>query len=120
MTDDCLIPFFTNLQSPLEPLFVAGEWFPKLPAIEIVVEFDTVMNTDVKPAYTSWLVEIDAVARDLGWTSWDDAKHLRLETVAGAQPAVDVTLELLVEDPNLKSWLSKRVQPFGPELIPAG
>ncbi len=75
------------------------------------------MNQIVKPTILSFEIKIDGGIRAGALTSWTDATHLRLTTAPGAAPLVDVTLELLVADPNFKSTMSKVVQPFGPELL---
>ncbi len=78
------------------------------------------MNTTVVPDNASWELKIDSGVRDVALATWDDATHLRIASGPGAQPLIDVTLELLLADPNLISTLSKQVQPFGPETIPDG
>ena len=120
MTDDCPISFETRVPLLLSPKFVAGEWFANIPAVDIVLEFDKAMNTGMTPANGSWAVEIDSLSRAVGAQSWDDSTHLRVETVSGGQPSVSVTIELLVDDPDLRDLDGTIANAFGPETIPAG
>lgn len=78
------------------------------------------MNQTVVPAVASWQLKIDGFIRPVALITWDDPTHLRLASGPGAAPLVDVTLELLNADAGLLSTLSKQVQPFGPEIVPAG
>ena len=78
------------------------------------------MDTSIVPANTSWTLMVDSGARLVESQSWDDSTHLRLESDAGSQPAIDVTIELNTEHPLLHALAGRTVLPFGPEIVPAG
>ena len=90
------------------------------PGTDIVLQFDATMDTSIVPAASSFEIKIDSIVRGTDTRTWDDATHLRVATAPGPQPIVDLTIELLVEDPLLHALAGKPVLPFGPETIPAG
>lgn len=75
------------------------------------------MDTTVVPDAASFVLKIDGVPRAIDSFTWPTADTLKLLSGPGAQPLVDVTVELTDADPNLRAPFHKVVQPFGPEVI---
>ena len=116
--DDCPISFGPRAVLPLNPGFVSGAWESDPPGIIAQITFDTPMNTSVVPANASWDLEVDGVDTPISSQSWQTPLILQLETASVSDPSSTLTLELLVEDPNLHSISGMRpVLPFGPEDI---
>ena len=76
------------------------------------------MDTSFTPADASWRILIDSTERGIGAQVWNGNTTLDIQSTSGAPPSVDVTLELLVQDPALHSDRLIPVLPFGPETIP--
>lgn len=77
------------------------------------------MDTTFLPSEASWQIKVDSVVRALDNTVWLIDRTLELTLVVGGAPTVDLTLELLVQDPALHSDHLLPVLPFGPIDVPA-
>ena len=115
--DGCPIPFYTNLLSPLDPIYVSGSSIYGAGVHNLYLIFDKDMDQAVKPALVSWQVKLDAVPIGLTWAQWNDARTLQLDCCGAAKAVHSISIELLVEDPNLKSADGNTVKPFGPSAV---
>ena len=111
--DDCPISFGARAQLPLNPALASGAWETNPPGIAVELTFDTAMNTTVTPADASWELRLDGSGLDTQNPSWLNSFVLRLGTVSTPDPTSTLTIQLLVEDPNLHSLSGMRpVLPF--------
>lgn len=78
------------------------------------------MDQTFTPANASWEVKIDGTPTAVTSQAWQGPEQLDLTLINGPAPSVDVTLELLVQDPALHSDHLIPVQPFGPRIVNAG
>ena len=117
--DDCPICFGPNLQSRPNPLLLSSNWTASGGGILIEAVWDTTMDETFAPANASWSVLIDSVLRPVASSVWTTPTRLNIQTDAGAGPSVDVTLQLLVQDPALHSDHLIPVLPFGPTTVPS-
>ena len=82
--------------------------------LNIFVTFRFTMDQTVKPALDLWLCEVDAIAKDVTVSAWQDAWTLLL-TVDNIDVLPDrVTLEYLGPDENLIITWGKQWEPWGP------
>ena len=77
------------------------------------------MDINFTPANASWELKIDSTVRAIDTIAWDTPGLLSLLSAVGAGPSVDVTLELLIQDPGLHDDHLIPMLPFGPDTIPA-
>lgn len=103
---------------PLNPGFVSGAWASDPPGITVELLFDTVMNMSSVPADASWELKVDGVAVAVADQAWPTSTLLTMITAPTSDPSSTLTMELLVEDPDLHSLSGMRpVLPFGPSDI---
>lgn len=103
---------------PLNPGFVSGAWAADPPGITVEIIFDTPMNTTVLPDVASFELKVDGIPTGLADPAWTSNILLKFGTAITSDPSSTLTLELLVEDPDLHSISGMRpVLPFGPEDI---
>lgn len=116
--DGCPISFGPNLQSRPNPTFVSATWQTAAGAIIVAITWSTDMDQTFLPANASWELKIDSTVRAIDVPAWQSDTVITLTSAVGSAPLVDVTLELLVQDPALHSDHLIPVLPFGPETIP--
>ena len=78
------------------------------------------MDQTFIPANASWQVLVDSTPTAVTSQAWAGPEQLDLTLINGPAPSVDVTLELLVQDPALHSDHLIPVLPFGPTVVSAG
>lgn len=82
--------------------------------LNIFVTFRFTMDQTVKPAHDLWVCEVDAIAKDVTVSAWQDAWTLLL-TVPNIVVLPDrVTLEYNGPDENLRITWDKQWEPWGP------
>jgi len=82
--------------------------------LNVFVTFRFAMDQTVKPAHDLWVCEVDAIAKDVTVSTWQDAWTLLL-TVPNVVVLPDrVTLEYNGPDENLRITWDKQWEPWGP------
>lgn len=89
---------------PRSPLIIDSVFNRLLvPNAEIIVQFDTVMDTSVVPANSAWNIYIDGIEQEPFFQSWDDSTHLACFITIASDPAILGWIRLLTKDTNLRS-----------------
>jgi len=117
--DGCPISFGPNLQSRPNPEVDVIDWLHPTSQTEIDILWDTNMDTTFTPAKESFEIIVDSSIVTIDSFSWPSAQTLRITLTPAGAPSVDVTLQLLVQDPALHSDHLIPVLPFGPVVVPA-
>lgn len=82
--------------------------------LNIFVTFRFTMDQTVKPAHDLWVCEVDAIAKAVTVSAWQDAWTLLL-TIPNVVVLPDrVTLEYAGPDDNLRITWEKQWEPWGP------
>jgi len=95
----------------------SSSWSYAAGRVNVLAVFDTDMFQGSTPAVGSWQVKHDGVVNAVVANNWVGPRSLLLVGTPGAQPGVNVTLELLVADANLKDTGNVVIEPFGPVVV---
>jgi len=76
------------------------------------------MDINFTPDPSSWEIILDSAPIAIDSQVWFSATRLDITLVAGPAPIVDLTIELLEQDPALHSDHLIPVLPFGPDVVP--
>lgn len=77
------------------------------------------MDETVVPSTASFELKFDGIVQTIATVAWTTLNRLSLGVLNPTGPPTTATIELLVEDSNLRAVGCNSVLPFGPETLVA-